>query len=461
MTKHLVRRKRNNSDDSSRKEMQNLINFAEDLTKENPKSIFQLIQMVGMSLSSMAMCDVLFQDDGNVQKGIGFHDSINWVMGFDEIPHETEGESAWALELGSDIVLPWPWNKQRASEALTNIGKGKPSGEWGQDPNHRVQLIYPLGIGIVHGGNHSIMAGIVNHEGVIAGSRIIDIRSFLERYESDGVNVIEKATRKVVGVVQVFEFAALIELGRIAVKLGLEPPQITSVRISKEGRSDDPDATDSESIRHQAKIMATNRYIEEVEQEKSSSEESRKKVMRQFYGNPPRIKFFPGNAREPGPVEYYIIPAIDNHIRRAIVFVRQSSGPGTSYINNDEGRDILINSIIETDLKGVRIEFIRVIFALESDDGQVFNTAHEFRIRVDLDDYTRKGNPHKIRTIRKSNRIVDMFSSRTKELGVYSRDIVAGSVRVFTDFEERRSLAYDEVKELYLSVSENIPNPRC
>jgi uncharacterized protein DUF6710 len=59
------------------------------------------------------------------------------------------------VRLASDIILPCPWERERAKSALLNIGTGKKCGPWREDPNHVVTLWMPWRIAFVGGGNHS------------------------------------------------------------------------------------------------------------------------------------------------------------------------------------------------------------------------------------------------------------------------------------------------------------------
>lgn len=442
--------------DRNKKKMANLIDFAENLVKENEESIFTLINMVGIELSNKTMCSVLWEDLHGASDSIDFFGCVEWKdIRSVKIPHETAADNVWALELGYDVVLPWPWNKGRAVEALVNIGTGKTCGKWTQDDNHRVSLIYPIGVGIVYGGNHSIMAGIINHEGVIAGSDIIDIREFINLYDIDGAVVTEKATGNVVGVVKVFEFAALLELGRIVTRLGLEPPQITNSKSSNVDHSEVEDAIANDSARDRERVSAINKHIEKLEE--ISKEESKSALRPLLSGNQPIVKFFPGHHNQPIPVEYHLIPKRGGVFNNVVVFIRQKMGTGTSYINSDRGRDVIINSIIESDINGVAIEFISIIFALESMDGSECLVADEFKIRADMNDYAERGNPHTTRTLRKDGSIKELFSPSIKEISTHSRNIVAGSARVYSVFENKRVLTSAEIEELYFAIGLNVP----
>ncbi|HIE1097559.1 MULTISPECIES: DUF6710 family protein [Stenotrophomonas] len=131
------------------------------------------------------------------------------------------------MALARDLVLPWPWNHGRYVSALATIGSTKGhaqspawlqrwQGPWRQDPlNHSVELWLPWRIGFVHGGNHSIAAGILAGEGVITPSSVYDFSYlFAElRAEAKGFRRVDNGRWE--AAVDDPRIAAVFEIGRL------------------------------------------------------------------------------------------------------------------------------------------------------------------------------------------------------------------------------------------------------
>jgi hypothetical protein len=122
-----------------------------------------------------------------------------------------------SLSLASDLIFPWPWNAGRIINAFSNLRPGGEWGRWQQDLNHCIELWLPIGIGWVHGGNHSITAGILNGEGEIQPEITYDISRVYKHVICDGVKYYRKYG-KAIGVVPDFEMAAVFEIGRLIMK---------------------------------------------------------------------------------------------------------------------------------------------------------------------------------------------------------------------------------------------------
>ncbi len=106
--------------------------------------------------------------------------------------------------------------------------------------------------------------------------------------------------------------------------------------------------------------------------------------------------FFPGNIRQACAVQYGIFfEESESFVRNVhVVIVQKQSGESpTSLINSQEGRDVILNHILNDDLKGIRVEFVifSLIFIADS-------SRHGFRfpILLDIDDYINRGNEHDV-----------------------------------------------------------------
>lgn len=117
--------------------------------------------------------------------------------------------------LNRDLVLPWSWRKSRLVDCIARIGEGREDGPWQQDYNHRVDLWLPMGIAWVHGGNHSISAGIIQGKGSIKPEAVYDISDVYDYVHCDGVNYSRKEDGVIISPVKNAEIAAIFEIGRL------------------------------------------------------------------------------------------------------------------------------------------------------------------------------------------------------------------------------------------------------
>lgn len=142
---------------------------------------------------------------------------------------------------------------------------------------------------------------------------------------------------------------------------------------------------------------------------------------------------FPGNHRQPAEAAYGIV--LEDELAHIVVWQVPGKHRGTSLWNTDEGRDNVLNRILETELAGIRTEFVRFSVAIiEEDGGRVH--AMDFPIHLDIDDYTARGNPHQVLD---GGRLSDAFKwivNREKKVSLRSYDVVAGCARHFTIFDE-------------------------
>lgn len=82
------------------------------------------------------------------------------------------------FSLSSTPILPWVWNKNRALDCLKYIGtEDRP---WKQDSNHDIEYWFPMNIGVVYNGNHSLNCGILKETGTVALSAIKDVTAYYD-----------------------------------------------------------------------------------------------------------------------------------------------------------------------------------------------------------------------------------------------------------------------------------------
>lgn len=165
---------------------------------------------------------------------------------------------------------------------------------------------------------------------------------------------------------------------------------------------------------------------------------------------------FPGNYLQPCEAQYEIIfeDGGDSFTRNAHIVVVQSSGgnSGTSLINTDEGRDNILNRILSHDLNGVRVEFVTFSLIYVAN-----GSSHGFRfpIRLDMDDYVKRGNPHDVTDVPSSDlrsALLNLIGKGGKQYSVWTYNIVGGCARFFLEFDEREHLSQSEVARLLAAV---------
>ncbi|WP_019677670.1 DUF6710 family protein [Arsukibacterium perlucidum] len=89
------------------------------------------------------------------------------------------------LQLSTDIVLAAPWHPRRLISNIGSIGQDRPRGIFQQDSNHMILYHYPLMIGWVAGGNHSLMQGILQGGSVIP-EEVYDVSPIIHAVAFDG-----------------------------------------------------------------------------------------------------------------------------------------------------------------------------------------------------------------------------------------------------------------------------------
>lgn len=119
------------------------------------------------------------------------------------------------LRLSSDIVLPTSWHPTSIVQNLGRIGKGLSNGEFKQSTNHSVMYSYPLGIGWVANGNHSIIQAVLRGEGTVVPTEIHDMTDLLDLIMFDGSVWRSRDTGSVLGSPRYKEFGWVWEVGRM------------------------------------------------------------------------------------------------------------------------------------------------------------------------------------------------------------------------------------------------------
>lgn len=124
-----------------------------------------------------------------------------------------------SLDLSTDIVLPNPWHPQRITQNLGTIGSRYPKGIFKQTSNHFVSYCWPLLVGVVGGGNHSIAQAIIRGEGELVSEEFIDLSPLVEAVGFDGVSWRDlKSGEEIAAPSRRSELGWAWEVGRILMK---------------------------------------------------------------------------------------------------------------------------------------------------------------------------------------------------------------------------------------------------
>lgn len=154
--------------------------------------------------------------NNNIDKISGDHERY-----YDSFLFSTKNQvsikKSFNIELGKDPVLPMIWNRERLISCLEDVGTL--NNPWKQDVlNHYYNLFLPMGLTVIHNGNHSTNSGIIKCTGSLNYSteknNIYDI-SYLYKYVYyDGIFYrSSKDNRKLFKAP--FEYGCIFEIGRV------------------------------------------------------------------------------------------------------------------------------------------------------------------------------------------------------------------------------------------------------
>lgn len=166
---------------------------------------------------------------------------------------------------------------------------------------------------------------------------------------------------------------------------------------------------------------------------------------------------YPGAANQPCQAEYGVSITRDHAGARADIVVIDSGEAGPSHtalFDASIGRDLVLNKILSTDLKDIRIDLVRffVIVDAESSFGM---RGYEFPITLDFEDYQRKGNPVEVQEVIPTSpkgwlRYVLGFT--VKRVSALNRDVMGGCATVTTDLTKVRHVTAAEARLLLTAI---------
>lgn len=219
--------------DSKAVKFDNIVAFAEEALQRDPALLLDLVKLLGREFQAERSARVLKARGDLAESPRLPYDQV-WFPSTE--PITAQGESLFSLQtkmkvdeshtvhLDRDLVIPLAWNRERLLETLTNIGPGRLSGPWTQDPtNHQVELWLPTRVAWVRGGNHSIATGIIRGEGEIETRSVYDFTELYNHVECDGTKFKRKHDGETLAPVKNVEWAAIFEIGRLLVETRQDP----------------------------------------------------------------------------------------------------------------------------------------------------------------------------------------------------------------------------------------------
>lgn len=208
------------------REFKSLVEFAQDIAAANPSALVDLVRMYLRPLQSQMIIDAARkgaeQDVPSIDERDFFWDGQFQL--FDQLPRTRRRRKICKVRLDRDVILPWPWHRERLVRSLTSIGPGRARKRWKQDDlNHLVHVWLPWGIAFVGGGNHSIAAGVVGAQGEIVPTEIHDMSGIFKLVACDGAEYSYKDDGRTIAQVRDPRIAAVFEVGRLMHKLKISP----------------------------------------------------------------------------------------------------------------------------------------------------------------------------------------------------------------------------------------------
>lgn len=219
------------------KKFNNILEFAQDVlekyedskrldpcicAKEHP--IIDVIRILGRSLQTEYLTHLLFTEDESDKLKICYRDIMFDIfntfeeLNIDRYELRVDTDISKNIELRKDVVLPWPWKKERLVDNIVTIGEGRLNGKWVYHrTNHTAILWLPIGITWIDGGNHSISTGIIQGCGTLMPKAIYDISPIYSNVYCDGRFYRRRCDTSIISEVTNLEFAAIFEIGRLMV----------------------------------------------------------------------------------------------------------------------------------------------------------------------------------------------------------------------------------------------------
>ncbi|HBO3409687.1 DUF6710 family protein [Pseudomonas aeruginosa] len=211
-----------------RERFENVMRRARSVAAADPLGLSSLVRLIAAPLQARATTSLVFQPAHGARSAYDLSDFFGSLlarvtadgMTADQICVRLEG-ARYCLRLGRDPILAVPWSESSLTNAIANIGHSRRMGEWRADFNHKVELLLPFGLTLVHGGNHSLAAGITNAEGTVVAETVIDLAPMYAHVRYDGVSMIRRHDGYRLWEPIDEELGILFEIGRLMVEHGV------------------------------------------------------------------------------------------------------------------------------------------------------------------------------------------------------------------------------------------------
>ncbi|HBP6530093.1 DUF6710 family protein [Pseudomonas aeruginosa] len=211
-----------------RERFENVMKRARSVAAADPLGLSSLVRLIAAPLQARATTSLVFQPAHGARSAYDLSDFFGSLlarvtadgMTADQICVRLEG-TRYCLRLGRDPILAVPWSESSLTNAIANIGHSRRMGEWRADFNHKVELLLPFGLALVHGGNHSLAAGITNAEGTVVAETVIDFAPLYAHVRYDGVSMIRTHDGFNLWTPVDEELGILFEIGRLMLEQGV------------------------------------------------------------------------------------------------------------------------------------------------------------------------------------------------------------------------------------------------
>ncbi|ASI93588.1 DUF6710 family protein [Vibrio rotiferianus] len=174
--------KRKKTEDlSNTEEMTHLLRRASALAeRKNVEGLKDLIRTIWRRLQSRQMLEPYLVDD---HQATGCIDLV--IGSFGELHSCYAGRVDTYISL-SEPIITFPWHPERIIRNLGSIGPDRLMGNFKPSTNHSVNYYWPIMLGQVTGGNHSIAQGIIMGEGEVKVEDWYNLAPLLNKYRNNG-----------------------------------------------------------------------------------------------------------------------------------------------------------------------------------------------------------------------------------------------------------------------------------
>lgn len=211
---------------STRRKFQNALAFAKDLLRQFPARghgahpLLDFVRLIGKGLQAQYLTHMFYLADRPLLPDSSFTD-LGWGMSSEELFECLTRVNNQPYRVCKDLLLPFPWNRQKLIRDMAYIGPGKRWGSWRQSVSHHIALWLPIGLGWVYAGDHSVTVALLQETAQITAEDIFHMGPLLERFYCDGEFYRRQEDDSIAGPVQCMEMAVLFEVGRLMQANGL------------------------------------------------------------------------------------------------------------------------------------------------------------------------------------------------------------------------------------------------